>query len=300
MKKALLTAALASLALCSWAPAAVADESVNYSFAVPGSNGYRVLVLASNDGDNPGEVRQGVTVYAMQGWRRWAAYYAMGVVTPARLKADLGAFGKIDLRLAPGVRTRRAPVPAACGGGTYSYELTTYTGTFRFRGEGGYTIARASRLSNSTQVGTNLICRNFPRIEPAEAGSPGAALQLELRRGSGRMELFAAKNRPRGRAVVGFETLERRRKDFLVARGAFFVAGQTAFEYDSSLSTADLEPPAPFSGSATLVDANGPSPRLVGSLTVDLPGRPGLRVAGTVRRSSLEPATWILAPPEFR
>lgn len=236
----------------------------------------------------------------MRGWRRWAAYYTTGVVTPARLKANLGALGKIDLRLASGVRTRKARVPAACGGGTNSYELTTYRGSFRFQGEGGYTGAGATEVVNSQRVGTNLICRNFPHIEPAADGSPGAVLRLELRRGSGRMKLFVAKNRPQGRAVVGFETLERRRRGFLVGRGALFVAGQTSFEYDRSLSTAVLEPPSPFSGAATLSDANGPSARLAGDLTVDLPGRPGLRVAGAVRSSSLEPATWLLAPPEFR
>jgi hypothetical protein len=89
------------------------------------------------------------------------------------------------------------------------------------------------------------------------------------------------KNHPaRGRVKYEAEIRERR-AGISIYRGVAGWAGAGAFRFADDLSTASLQPPFPFAGSASLIRSRESAfPHWRGDLTVDFVGRPGVRLAG--------------------
>lgn len=69
-----------------------------------------------------------------------------------------------------------------------------------------------------------------------------------------------------------------------------------SFEYDPKARTATVRPPAPFSGVAQFHRNAKPSHRWTGDLTVDLPGREDVKLAGAGFRARLAHAHWSWHP----
>lgn len=114
-----------------------------------------------------------------------------------------------------------------------------------------------------------------------------------------RLRLQANKNRPGARTRLEVETHEERR-GIEISRSTTLWAGASAFEFDPSLRTATLAPPAPFSGSASF-HRNAPvANRWSGNLTVDLPGRSNVPLAAAGVGATLVPACWHEGEGRFR
>lgn len=293
-----------ALALCALVPAAAwgshegDEEGASTVFSVKASHGYRMIVLGSAERDDGDGV---VVAYLIDKGRHRAAYYlTKGYVTDTRLKARFAGLGRIDLRLRASGRKGRIRVPEPCGGSSEPYEKATYRGVLRFRGEEGFTAARAGRIAVSPQLWANLICRYGFEVETenVEMGVPGAALTAELKKRSRlAVSLSVVKNRSGGRTLVTAEVGERRH-GLTIARAVQYLVGAAAFDYDSSLATASIALPAPFSGTATF--QRGATRQWTGDLRVDLPGRADVALTRPGLRPSLVPATWSFEPPEFR
>jgi hypothetical protein len=274
--KRLITAAI--LAFCLLAPAtAWAGEDENEdepyaSFAVQGTNGYRIIVyaMAEDAAGGPGRI----LVVAMHKSRERMAYYqAKATVTTTGLQADFGALGRIDLVLAKsgGERTVRG----LCGGRT-KIERASYWGTFEFHGEQGFTEASANRIAyNPIAIFRLSFCSNEVDVAAAGPEDPGRGALLSALVGPSQRSallLRAVKNHPEGRVLLQ-AVLGERRHGVLIARLVEMFADAPALEYDRGLRTATLDPPAPFSGSARFRrEAERPG-RWSGGLRVDLPGR---------------------------
>ena len=116
-------------------------------FKLEGSNGYSLYFGAYSDPyleSDDGKGKLGVGVFR-KGTNGAAAYRVPAIVSDSYVKADLGPFGRVDLvRRSSG---RKRTIPIRCSGGdTFTYEPAVYEGIVRFRGELGYTSARATQV----------------------------------------------------------------------------------------------------------------------------------------------------------
>lgn len=303
----LITAAVLVLCLLApataWAGESEEEDEPYASFALSGTNGYRIIVVAQANEVTGGPGR--VVVLAMHKSRERLAYYlTKATVTRTGLQADLGALGRINLVFvnSGGERTVRG----LCGGRT-EIERASYWGTFEFHGEQGFTDVSASRIAYDPLGYFRLaFCSNDVDVDAAgpEDPGPGALLRAFVRPTQrSLLSLEAVKNHPDGRVLVQAALRERRPRIAIIrAVGMFFDA--PSLEYDRGLRTATLDPPAPFSGSASFLREDERPGRWAGNLRVDLPGRanvsltrPDLRPK--LRRGSFSVSEFSLERPSF-
>jgi hypothetical protein len=255
-------------------------------FEVEGSNGWSISVSTYLGGfDERGEV--GVT--ASRG-RESATYTAPAKVTSNAVHADLGRFGRIDLTLH--LSGAEATAKAKCVQRSETYEAGTYAGLFEFKGEGGYTEARATEaaaLPSFYFPGFNFCNRQESSGESFGPREPGARLK-GISYEAGRVLKFEInKNRRHGKTLFT-ASLSERVRGIRIYRELSGVGPASAFRYDRRVRTATLGPPAPFSGSASLRrDPNAVSPLWGGNLTLAFPGHT-VPIAGPAVHVSLEHA----------
>lgn len=282
----LLLAALAGVCgLLVPAAAALDPEPVSHVFRLEDSNGYSLYVHAfSEESDGRGEV-----VIAARRKNAGAAYRAIGTVTGDGVRADFGAIGTIDVVLNRSGRLKK--FRRKCWRAEL-YEPGTYEGTIRFDGEGGYARARQTQAP-LVPLPLGPACGSGSS-ESRGDGLPGARLRGISYAHGRKLEFQLNKNHPRGRTK--FEVALRERRDGIeIARNVAGFAPSSAFDYDPDLRTARLSPPPPFSGMASLSRSrHSVSPIWTGNLEVDLPGRPGLRLAGPAVYVSLVHACFAI------
>jgi len=267
------------LAFSVAAPAAAARELPDFhsaGFGLQGTNGYKIGF--SSFSERPyGRGTAGVVVFR-KGRKAGAAFYrTSAIVSDDFVKADLGPFGKVDMAIRPSGRTRKVHI--ACTKESYEFEPTAYEGTFEFRGEGGFTRARTTQAHLSPVV--SFCGAGGGYGESRGPGAPGAHLSGVSFDHGRKVSFDFVKNHPtRGRVKYEAEIRERR-AGVSIFRTVDGWAGAGAFRFADDLSTASLQPPAPFSGSASLLRSrDSVFPRWRGDLTVDFVGRPGVRLAG--------------------
>ena len=282
---AAVLALAATLLLLAPTSAGALDSDLKGSaiFRVEASNGYSILALAAS------ERLDGRTDIALIVHRRGASatYAAPATVTPTRLQADLGNLGRISLEIAPSGVERT--LKSRCGERPLTFEPDIYRGVFEFRGEEGYTVARATTLGEYARFWLDFGCGSFGWEETGGPSEPGAKLRLNRGRGHNRLNLQVNKNRPGARSRLEAEVHEKRGR-IEISRGLATWAGAGAFEYDPLLRSATLSPPKPFAGHATFHRGTTPSNRWTGNLTIDLPGRSEVPLTGTGVRATLVPA----------
>lgn len=283
--------AVALLALCLLAPASAAAAEEEFegafgAFTLKASNGYRVSVLASSrHADGRGEL------LIFVGAKRSSVLYATkATVTPTAIEADLGELGRIDLEYVPtGVMEK---VRSRCDDDVGTFEKASYRGTFEFRGEEGFTKASATRVPVDNRFLIDLICGGTGFSETRGAGLPGARLRVLPKHGkTSALDFELRKNRPSARSLLSVQVRERRH-GIDISRGIETLAGSAAFDYDPLLRMATVAPPVPFDGSATFDRDARSANRWTGNLTVDLPGRSNVALAGPGLGASLVHARW--------
>lgn len=285
---AVATLALAA-ALLAAAPVAGAEHEEGKAngfdaFVVKGSNGYRIAVIALF---RPGYGESSdVIVQAFRKGRR-TFYLAPGVVTDKKVEADLGALGEIDVTFRSSGRTGVVN-PSCAPKREVRYEKGTYVGTIDFRGEEGYTRVNTDR-ARFLYAFRDIGCPFTITTETFGGDLPGARLRAQTRFESGALELQANQDRPGQRVRVEAEIGEKRGR-LSVSREVSLTAPADAFHFAPDLSTAVLDPPAPFSGTGVFRRDAKPAGRWTGNLRVDFPGRSNVSLAGGRFRTSLRHA----------
>lgn len=172
----------------------------------------------------------------------------------------------------------------------FSFDSGYYEGTIDFHGEEGFTGIEATRAPGDLGFLLDIVC---PGISGGSGGlfMPGAELDIEANRSKLGPHLRVVKNRPNARAhyEVGVSEMT---NGVSIERFTGLVAPADTFNYDPKVKTATLHPPAPFSGSARFHRDAKPRDRWTGNLTIDLPGRAGVKLTGGRLRAKLAHAHW--------
>lgn len=269
--------AVAILGLSLFAPldAVALDSDLKGSavFRLEASHGYTILGFAASERiDGRGDI--GLIVY-----RKGASvfYTAPATVTPTSLEADLGALGRISAEIVPS--GKKKPFRSICDHRVHRLEPRLYRGTFEFRGEGGYTEAVATDVSEYTQFFLNITCPGAVGGEVSGRGLPGARLRAFSRRHDRRLSLQLNKNRP-DKATFFTVTLAQVRNGIEIERTVWGRQPAAAFEYDPLLRTATVELSAPFAGTASFRRDAAAANRWTGTLSVDFPGEANVPLTG--------------------
>lgn len=269
------------------APPARAGDSPGFSvfgglgFRVPGTNGYSISVSGVPAfRDKPASVSISVSA-----GRVGADYTAPATITADSIEADLGALGRIEVSRRPSGETRTVRAKK-CGGKTFTIDPGIYEGTMEFHGELGYTDAEAAGGDMHPLVDYGCVAFAPVPSQPAGKRPPGAELEVTTR---GETRLRLKEDRPGARASVEAGVFEKR-EGIEIERFVRLAAPAASFTFHSALRTASVSPPAPFSGSAHFHRNAAPANRWTGDLSVDLPGRDGVPLAGAGLHPRLTPA----------
>lgn len=269
-------------------------------FKVAGSNGYQLDVQAHNGsvrvlasaGRSP-EVtigNSGEIIPASKGNTIANFYNALGTATPGTIEADLGELGEISVAFHPSGETRVTNVKSSrkarrCTPRKVVRHLGVFTGTIRFRGEGGYTSADLTSAPGSVGV------RPFQGCSPKITGvgqSPGVSV-------SDHVTTFSAIDGHR--PVFTVTTVESLGQSLMVSRFARTVGDAKSFVSGHDFRSIGVTPPPPFSGGATLRHAAAHHPTWSGDLSVSFPGKPDVPLTGASFHGHLIGANASQPPP---
>jgi hypothetical protein len=188
------------------------------------------------------------------------------------------------------------PPPRGCKGDPTTTDQGYFVGSFRFHGERAYTTVHSDREPGvlSRQGATECRIATEPRShehnsqaaeETARKADEEAQFRLLAADSKGHLVLNAVREQdppePDGPAITTFEVTERggRAGAFRISRSvSMFHAGEDAARYflipnlAEPKAEATLEPPAPFSGSATFRLEGPKAASWTGDLAVELPG----------------------------
>jgi hypothetical protein len=237
-------------------------SSDGYWLTVNSGRGHRVVVEASGaDGS--------------------VTYTARGSVTDTGIHANLGKYGRIDMRWVPNGNVREVRVKCHYKGvRKHFYDAGSYVGTLRFRGGGGFTSVHLHRVAWRRSWYSTLGACGYS----LSTGEPGAGIVIEAgERGhmSTPVHFFAYKPH-RGAKVEYIARSDQRAGRIEITRHAFAEGGThsltAAGEYPSV--TATISPPAPFYGTATFEPSGPEKGTLTGSLGVEFPDRTKVALAG--------------------
>jgi len=252
------------------------------AFRLKATNGYSIFAIAVS---KP-QFKRGELVLFVGGPGGSAIYLASAKVEPTVIEADLGDVGKVAVNFEPSGPPER--VDARCEeNGSTIFQPGFWVGKIEFEGEEGFTRVAVARTKATVSPFFELGGCGMTVIGE-QGGRSVKGARLIARFASARESRFlqANRNRPGGRVYLEVD-VEERHRGLIVDRqvGGYFPAG--AFEFASPLRTATLAPPAPFAGHATFHRNAKARNRWTGNLTVDLPGRADVPLAGGSFKTAL-------------
>jgi hypothetical protein len=247
------------------------------AFALRSSHGYTIGITA----EPASEGRPDRVLVQIVGSSGDATYIAPARLDGEGIRADLGIFGKVNMKWHPNGRVGRLPIKCKRYRSLVYVAEGAYTGSVRIVGENDFTTATATRVRGRTgwyRIGG---CDYF-----TSEGFPGPGILLEasifesrLPEGSYRY-LSVVQNRPHER-VSYFAASGEQRGRLSIGRRAYALGRPKTLIFGNRLDTGAISPPAPFSGTGTFERIARRRPgRWRGNLTVDFPGRPNVSLTG--------------------
>jgi hypothetical protein len=218
------------------------------------------------------------------------AYVVRGNVSPRRLRADFGEFGKIDLRFHPSKGRSAVHPHDFCRGAPRELEHDgVYTGIAQFEGEGGYISINAHRATGSVTT-EGLPCGRRHRHAHRHASAASSSLRDAFGEPSRPRALFASWRHAVDSAEFGSFTFFG--KTLTIAMSgqsegrmailhlALDIAPLRIFALNDALTSAKLSPQKPFHGTGLYTAAPDGTSTWDGSLTVNYPGAPAFPLTG--------------------
>lgn len=268
-------------------------------FALRGTNGYRILITAEQKPPQSKSVvtfgLPSVTLLAMHGHEEVTYSTRQVSVTPTAVHASFGRFGAVSVRFIPSGKVLRARRPKSCLLGSDSSiaetRLGSFVGTIRFRGEGDYTAVRANRAKGGVgdfdgPLGAHekqRHCNSISSTEPRHRAPRRISLDATTKHAA--LGFMVSPVSPaEGQSpttVYEFKGFANERRGRLqIARYVYALGPAADFTFNSSLSSATVTPPSPFSGTGTFQENSDDSTSWTGSLSAPLPARGIVHFAG--------------------
>jgi hypothetical protein len=280
------------------APAALADkggaESVHQievepRFELDASNGYRLLISARTATVTIGVAPTSDTPHAGAS----TTYVARGASGPNGIHANFHQFGKVDVKFHPSAPAARGLPPDCFGGTTGAATIPGFfTGTFEFKGQGGYTAVRSHRIRGEVVLPPTEQCPLVagganPLVEDPSAALPPAKTRMTLsalnKAGTGGLLFVAQREGKTGFYAERFGTVGR----IGLLSLAYAVGPRSTFVSDPKVSFGKVTPPKPFVGSATLSRGAGGKRSWTGDLAALFPGEEPVSLVGPEFHTSL-------------
>lgn len=268
-----------------------AKDGLDLMVRFPGSNGYEITVGGY-------EATAFIEASRSVGTPRRRAvsstYVSRAKVTPTRIEADFGSIGHVSLHFQSNGRVVRSKPRRHClGADHYTIRSGAYVGSARFRGEEGYTTATVHRVPGKEITPRQLVC--FGSLDsifsqPGAGSGPAKARSKVTRLIAGRREALTATylEAIRQGNVARFRVSTQRSEGQLaVYRTAYARAPASDLSANSSLSSANLSPPPPFSGSGSFERGPQGAKLWTGSLSVSFPGEPHVPLTGPQFKTQL-------------
>jgi len=294
-------AAIALLAMASAASAKpgyyVSHASRSVGLQLKGSNGYYVSVQSSASGP--------LVLFATNSTGSAAYLVRRQAARPDQIKASFGKLGRIALRFQPsGPPKAQSALGSECVGSAPTRQKGRFTGSLRFRGEGGFTTVHSSSVKGEIFRTFRQVCKRPPKPEGGgklQGVSLGAYAKEDSNLPSfNAYELTA--NSPLGSPSVSYSaSVTERRGRITIIRSAsgsadpstFVVSGPTARPI-----TASVAPPFPFSGTGAFESGSGHPATWSGDLSVSLPGLGTVPLTGSPFTARLCRDLSCACPPE--
>jgi hypothetical protein len=250
-----------------------------------GHGAFAKFSLKANNGLSAEVVTTGDTVdLEISGHHQFVGYRVKGEVSERRVVARFGNLGRISVSFRPAGKGFPKFDSDGCPRKAVTVLKGVFVGTIELRGERDYVTIDTPRARGSVRIQRRQECGAQRRLD-AKAHSSGAGEEesevatLEAKAGT-RIFRAAGNREPdgSGRALFFGGVLERR-GPMQIGRGAI-VTAPSAFIFDHAGGTATVQPPSPFSGSATLATRPDGSKSWEGSLSVSLLGVDPVALAG--------------------
>lgn len=208
-------------------------------------------------------------------------YTVPGSDTDAGIHANLGKYGRIDMRWVPNGRVREVRVKCHYKGvKKHFYDAGSYVGTLRFRGGGGFTSVHLHRVAWHRSWYSALGACGYS----LRTGEPGAGIVIEAgERGHISSPVHFFVYRPHTGAKVEYGARFDQKEGRIKITRHGYAEGEThsltaAGEYPSV--TATISPPAPFYGTATFEPSGPEKGTLTGTVGVEFPDHTKVALAG--------------------
>lgn len=288
-----LAAMLAALCLVFLPVSASASpRGFEARFELEADHGYRLAVSGSGDTvivevGRPRSLHPGALPRDRLTSQSLTAYVARGTVTPRRIAASFGKFGRIDVRFRPTGKAVALPVGDHCRGPDhFTSRRGVFAGGIEFEGEHRYVAVRAHRAPGRVRSPLRLHClsgrfrtsatRRERPVGP-DGGSPHETLAAVWRHAVSSTELYSFADRRRAFTVAVVEESLGRMAEF---HQGLTLSRPQVFAIDNALTKATLAPPPPFHGTGTYEAAPDGSKSWTGSLSVSFPGAPRRPLTG--------------------
>jgi len=229
--------------------------------------------------------------------RAVTAYVARGTVTPRRIAASFGKFGKLDMRFRPSGQVVKSRSRKRCKGADhFTSQLGVFVGGLRFSGEKNYIVVRSHRVKGRIRSPLRLRCSSRFRFRPASSTRARPAsqhpsffptfLSASNRHGVAGTELIGIAGR---KATLFLAVTEEGLGTMARIRYALAIEhSKKAIAINDAVTSASIEPPPPFHGKGIYRALPDGTTSWSGPLSVSLPGAPRLPLTGEEFETILE------------
>lgn len=204
-------------------------------------------------------------------------YHFPGIVEEGSIQADLGAYGSISVKFGP-ISGGMGVAEEGCDRGLSSAS-GYYEGTISFHAKG-LTSVEASRAKGDDGLALSVLCAD--EVASEWRSQPGTYLEVS---GGPTAPTMTVMQSERGGPTLIQASISESRGGIAIERSVSLAASLGAFRH-RRVKSATINPPAPFSGSATF-QREGRRTSWRGDLRVDFPGRPGVALTGQGIRARL-------------
>ncbi len=260
------------------------DPASNVSFEGPqaraefsrkASNGYLILF----------EINRGKASLTARSDEGTVIYRGQGSLVDGRVHFGLGKLGGIDVRFKPDGSVDYLRPPKSCKGREQAVRSGAFIGSIRFRGESGYT-----RLNVHRVYGTVASPRSW-KCPDTSVRFPGSAANLPVALGAltphGHVVFLAISGSERIPIRFFVAGTVQREGALRISRSVLVEGKPVSFDFLGDLSSATVDPPNPFAGTASFKRNADGSKEWSGTLSVALPGVGSIALTGPTLRPSL-------------